>query len=722
LVYLALTRIVAGSPGFTLAVYGNYFPPGSVVRWNGSDRVTTRPSSGVTDSETPRDPRSANSPFYDRLDAAILKSDLAVPGIAEVTVFAPGPDGGTSGPLGFTIEATNPIPTITQLEPAGASAGDPQTTLIVYGGTFVFESVVRWNGADRATTFRYASGSSLPDRLEAVIPASDLAAPGVASVTVFNPGPGGGLSNAVSFPIGDNGPRPVITGLSPERVVVGGPAFVLTVHGANFTPGTEVEMDRGSWPYQPIETVVNSSTIVAEISAAVRDAAGTFDVYVTAPPTGRKSNTVKFVVESNGIPPVLSSLSPSTAFAGRDEFTLSVEGARFAFDATVLWNGSKRATTFWSNASLSATILAADVATAGTAAVSVLNPDGRISNVLTFQVTASGPEPKITSMEPAIAKAGGSGFKLVLYGSNFIADSVLLWNGSARPTQVGADFQLTASIGSEDIAVPGSASVTVRNPYMGGAVESRSFTFRIAGNEPVLEIELNKASFVPGDTVTASVFRLRNPRETPAAAEVKVWLTADGYQFTVLNLGSDGSAVLPAGYSQDVGPFGLMLVSPNTQNGEYELSSRVLDPVTGELLSEDLNLFFVTGAKSTRGPGLVEANVWDYPAIDVALNRTSFSSGDSVTVTQLRLKTLAAFAPEVKVWLGAPNSKPTTVSSIGADGSFKLPESFEVDLAPIDLFAVSSSTAPGKYEFGGRTVDPVTGKQRSQSIQSFTVK
>ncbi|HSY15292.1 MAG TPA: beta-propeller fold lactonase family protein, partial [Jatrophihabitantaceae bacterium] len=61
---------------------------------------------------------------------------------------------------------------------------------------FVAGSVVRWNGSDRPTT---SNGSV--NGLTAQISASDIAAAGTAVVTVFNPGPGGGLSNSLTFTI-----------------------------------------------------------------------------------------------------------------------------------------------------------------------------------------------------------------------------------------------------------------------------------------------------------------------------------------------------------------------------------------------------------------------------------------------------------------------------------------------------------------------------------------
>lgn len=87
----------------------------------------------------------------------------------------------------------SPIPTLLGLLPTAVIAGDPDFALAVTGSEFVFGSTVRWNGADRPTTF------VSPTSLTAAIPASDVAAAGVASVTVFTPIPGGGTSGSLSF-------------------------------------------------------------------------------------------------------------------------------------------------------------------------------------------------------------------------------------------------------------------------------------------------------------------------------------------------------------------------------------------------------------------------------------------------------------------------------------------------------------------------------------------
>src|SRR4030095_8689171 len=124
---------------------------GSVVRWNGSDRATTFVSST-------------------QLTAAISASDIAMAGTVNVTVFNPAPGGGLSNAQNFTIN--NPVPTTTSLNSNSAVAGNAGFTLTITGTNFVSGSVVRWNGADRATTFIDST------RVTAAIPASDLTTAG----------------------------------------------------------------------------------------------------------------------------------------------------------------------------------------------------------------------------------------------------------------------------------------------------------------------------------------------------------------------------------------------------------------------------------------------------------------------------------------------------------------------------------------------------------------
>lgn len=86
-------------------------------------------------------------------------------------------------------------PAVAGLSPAFRMAGSGALDLVVSGSGFASDSVVRWNGADRPTT-RLDAG-----RLRVAIPASDLATPGFAQVTVFTPAPGGGHAGSLAFDV-----------------------------------------------------------------------------------------------------------------------------------------------------------------------------------------------------------------------------------------------------------------------------------------------------------------------------------------------------------------------------------------------------------------------------------------------------------------------------------------------------------------------------------------
>lgn len=97
----------------------------------------------------------------------------------------------------------NPTPTISSIEPSTAVEGGGGFKLTVSGAGFVSTSVVRWNGKDRETTFISST------ELEAEILSTDVEESGEASVSVVNPSPGGGVSNAVTFTIEEAPPEPV---------------------------------------------------------------------------------------------------------------------------------------------------------------------------------------------------------------------------------------------------------------------------------------------------------------------------------------------------------------------------------------------------------------------------------------------------------------------------------------------------------------------------------
>jgi len=130
----------------------------------------------------------------------------------------------------LNLTANNPTPSISSLSPNSAAVGSGAFTLTVNGAGFVNSSVVRWNGSGRATTVVSAA------QLTATIPADDVQAAGAISVTVFNPPPGGGTSNPVTFTINPASTTTTITSSVPSSVF--GQAVTFTATVAAQAPGS----------------------------------------------------------------------------------------------------------------------------------------------------------------------------------------------------------------------------------------------------------------------------------------------------------------------------------------------------------------------------------------------------------------------------------------------------------------------------------------------------
>src|ERR1700691_3322696 len=92
---------------------------------------------------------------------------------------------------GYSAKITAPVagaaPTIAQLAPNSATAGDAGFMLTVNGTNFGSKAVVNWNGVAQTTNTTYVSAS----QLTVAVPASAITTSGTVQVTVTNPGTAG---------------------------------------------------------------------------------------------------------------------------------------------------------------------------------------------------------------------------------------------------------------------------------------------------------------------------------------------------------------------------------------------------------------------------------------------------------------------------------------------------------------------------------------------------
>lgn len=208
-----------------------------------------------------------------------------------------------------------------------------------------------------------------------------------------------------------------------------------------------------------------------------------------------------FVAKVSSVPgPPITSLLPDSADAGDPGFLLSVIGSEFVDGAVVRWDGSARPTTFVSEFEVDAAIDDLDLVAGKTVQVTVRNPNGGISNALPF--TINNPLPSLTSISPTHVTGGGAAFTLTVQGSNFVPNSVVRWNGSARTTTYVSSTELQAAILSSDLATGGEVDVTVLNPAPSGGVTS---AIAIQVSSFTLNATPTSATVTAGQTATYTI-------------------------------------------------------------------------------------------------------------------------------------------------------------------------------------------------------------------------
>ena len=183
--------------------------------------------------------------------------------------------------------------------------------------------------------------------------------------------------------------------------------------------------------------------------------------------------------------PDVTGIVPSQAAAGDLNFGITVVGSGFAPGATVLWNGDPRDTGFVSQNMLVATVLAADVATPGTAYVTVVNPGpgGGLSPIAGV-FTVVNPPPVVTQLEPSAAWAGGPAVPVAVTGSGFMPTSVIQVAGSDVPTTYVSGERLEAVVPEATVGFAAAVNIRVFTPAPGGGLSAPIHLIVVADGEP----------------------------------------------------------------------------------------------------------------------------------------------------------------------------------------------------------------------------------------------
>jgi hypothetical protein len=162
-------------------------------------------------------------------------------------------------------------------------------------------------------------------------------------------------------------------------------------------------------------------------------------------------------------PPVLASLTPSTALAGSADLVITIAGSGFDTGATAFWNGAPRPAVVNSATELTVSIFAADLAATAdltTAQITVSNPGSTASNPLAFVITG----PQVLTVDAEVALAGALAIASnapTLPAQHGVTATLINHNPSSPPATVAVASYGTNPVGDGLFAAGGFFDVQV---------------------------------------------------------------------------------------------------------------------------------------------------------------------------------------------------------------------------------------------------------------------
>ncbi|HEY3330086.1 MAG TPA: IPT/TIG domain-containing protein [Capsulimonadaceae bacterium] len=183
--------------------------------------------------------------------------------------------------------------------------------------------------------------------------------------------------------------------------------------------------------------------------------------------------------------PTITAIDPDSLIAGTGPINITVSGSQFLTSAAIAINGVTTSTTYLSSTSLSATLPAALVSTAGTLSVTVVNlpPFGAVSNAILLPIL--NPTPVLQAIAPETAVAGSGSFVLTLTGTGFLPTTRVVLGGSMLDGTLNADGTFSVTVPAAAIAAVGPLSVTATNPTPGGG-DSNTLTLAVVYPVPAI--------------------------------------------------------------------------------------------------------------------------------------------------------------------------------------------------------------------------------------------
>lgn len=365
-----------------------------------------------------------------------------------------------------------------------------------------------------------------------------------------------------------------IYSISPNMATAGAAPFTLTLSGSGFTAQSSAFWNGSAL----VTTFVSSNQLTAQVPASDVSASGTYSV-TASDGSGGISNGQPFTVAAL-VAQSLSKISPVQVAAGGSGFKLTAIGTGFTSAASIAWNGTSLATTYLSGTMIQANITAAQIASTGTVAITVLG--GSQGNSGPISLTIVPPNVDAVAYQMNSAHTGGITFKNMTLPANS-AWSVDVGGNPSYALIVGGQVIVSVSIngGSQLLALNGANGATVWGPIAFSGNANASYdggrVFVTSGDtlsQIITALDVTTGNSVWSATVPGEWF----PEPTVAADGI-VYTTNGGY---VSAFDETAGAILwQAGIG---GTDGIVTVTPDGLYGASPCTALDLQPTTGATL------------------------------------------------------------------------------------------------------------------------------------------
>jgi hypothetical protein len=214
----------------------------------------------------------------------------------------------------------------------------------------------------------------------------------------------------------------------------------------------------------PASLLQNPNTLFITVTTP-QPGGGTFPLQNQAPPAG----TIFTITPVASGVPVVTSMNPSTAFAGAPGLLLNLTGRNFVAQSAVFVNNANRTTTFLSSTALQVDLNSSDLLTPGPVSIKVVNPlpGGGGSTPVSLNVLTA--VPAITAVTPTSALAGAASVSLSITGTGFVNQfSFITMNSQPVTTTITSSTAATASLTAGDLVSAGVNQIVVVNKPPGG--------------------------------------------------------------------------------------------------------------------------------------------------------------------------------------------------------------------------------------------------------------